>query len=71
MSDPFASLPEPELVDIRHEDVARAALDRFGRALWDEALRYLYEDAAERPLRRVTHLPVPLLQIRLRPAGPP
>ena len=22
MSDPFASLPEPELVDIRHEDVA-------------------------------------------------
>src|SRR5262245_11830518 len=55
MSDPFASLPEPELVDIRDESVSRPALDRFGKALWDEALRYLYEDAASRPLRQVPY----------------
>jgi aromatic-L-amino-acid/L-tryptophan decarboxylase len=55
MSDPFASLPEPELVDIRDESVSRPALDRFGRALWDEALRYLFEDAASRPLRQLPY----------------
>jgi aromatic-L-amino-acid decarboxylase len=65
MSDPFASLPEPELVDIRDEDVSRPALDRFGKALWDEALRYLYEDAAERPLR-----PLPYADLRAAFYGP-
>ena len=59
MSDPFVSLPEPGLVDIRDERVARPALDRFGRALWEEALRYLYEDASARPLRA---LPYPELR---------
>ncbi|HEU4866039.1 MAG TPA: pyridoxal-dependent decarboxylase, partial [Actinomycetota bacterium] len=55
MSDPFSSLPEPELVDIRDGSVSRPALERFGKALWDEALRYLYEDAASRPIRQVTY----------------
>jgi glutamate/tyrosine decarboxylase-like PLP-dependent enzyme len=55
VSDPFASLPEPELVDIRDEQVARPALGELGRALWDEALRYLYEDAASHPMRQVAY----------------
>ena len=69
MSDPFASLPEPELVDIRDEAVSRPALERFGKALWNEALRYLYEDAAQRPLRA---LPYPeLRQAFYGPTGQP
>jgi aromatic-L-amino-acid decarboxylase len=48
--DPFADLPEPELVDIRDASVARPALERLGRAVWDEAMRYLFEDAPKRPL---------------------
>ncbi len=55
MSDPFAQLPEPELVDIRDRSVSKPALDRFGKAVWDEALRYLYEDAAVRPLRALPY----------------
>ena len=53
--DPFADHPEPELVDVRDEAVSRPALERFGRALWDEALRYLYEDAMQRPLRSLPY----------------
>ena len=55
MPDPFADHPEPELVDVRDEDVSRPALERFGRAVWDEALRYLYEDAMQRPLRSLPY----------------
>ena len=53
--DPFADHPEPELVDVRDEAVSRPALERFGRALWDEALRYLYEEAMQRPLRSLPY----------------
>jgi glutamate/tyrosine decarboxylase-like PLP-dependent enzyme len=53
--DPFADHPEPELVDLRHEAVSRPALERLGTAIWDEALRYLYEDAMERPLRSMPY----------------
>ena len=42
MPNPFADLPEPELVDVRDETVARPALERFGEAVWEEALHYLY-----------------------------
>ena len=55
MPDPFADHPEPELVDVRDEAVSRPALERFGRAVWDEALRYLYEDAMHRPLRSLPY----------------
>ena len=55
MPDPFADHPEPELVDLRDETVSRPALERLGKAVWDEALRYLYEDAMERPLRTMPY----------------
>ena len=55
MSNPFADLPEPELVDVRDEAVARPALERFGEAVWEEALNYLYTHAAERPLRTLPY----------------
>ena len=53
--DPFADHPEPELVDLRDEAVSRPALERLGKAIWDEALRYLYEVAMERPLRTMPY----------------
>jgi aromatic-L-amino-acid/L-tryptophan decarboxylase len=53
--DPFADHPEPELVDLRDEAVSRPALERLGTAIWDEALRYLYEDAMQRPLRSMPY----------------
>ena len=55
MPDPFADHPEPELVDLREEAVSRPALERLGKAIWDEALRYLYEVAMERPLRTMPY----------------
>jgi len=41
--------PEPELIDHLDEAAARPALEALGRAVWDEALRYLYVHAAARP----------------------
>src|SRR5262245_34967590 len=55
MPDPFADLPEPELVDVRDEATARPALERFGEAVWEEALHYLYSLAPERPLRTMPY----------------
>ncbi len=55
MTDPFAAHPEPGLIDLRDEAIARPMLERLGRAVWDEALRYLYEDAAARPLRTLPY----------------
>ena len=55
MPNPFADLPEPELVDVRDEAAARPALERFGEAVWEEALHYLYTYAAERPLRALPY----------------
>jgi aromatic-L-amino-acid decarboxylase len=47
----FAFHPEPELIGFRDESESRAALEQLGKATWDEALRYLYEEAMVRPLR--------------------
>jgi aromatic-L-amino-acid decarboxylase len=55
VTDPFADHPEPELVDIRNEAASRPALERLGRAIWDEALRYVYEEAMRRPLRALPY----------------
>ena len=55
MPDPFANLPEPELVDVRDEALARPALEALGEAVWEEALHYLYTNAVERPLRTVPY----------------
>lgn len=41
--------PEPELIDHLDEAASRPALEALGRAVWDEALRYLYVHAAARP----------------------
>ncbi len=55
MAEPSPHLPERELIDIRDEATARPALERLGKAVWDEALRYLYEDAMARPVRAVPY----------------
>ena len=55
MPNPFADLPEPELVDVRDEATARPALERFGEAVWEEALHYLYTNAVDRPLRTLPY----------------
>ena len=54
MSDPFASLPEPELVDIRDESVSRPALERLGKALGRGAPVPL-RGRGEPPIRQVTY----------------
>jgi aromatic-L-amino-acid decarboxylase len=46
--DRFAWHPEPELLGIRHEALSREALERIGRATWDAALDYLYDEAFRR-----------------------
>ncbi len=50
MADPFAWHPEPELIGFHDEAIAREALERLGKATWDEALHYLYEEALRRPV---------------------
>ncbi len=50
MSGPFEFHPEPELIDYRDEARARATLERLGKAVWDEALDYLYREAMRRPV---------------------
>src|SRR5262245_17580591 len=55
MPNPFADLPEPELVDVRDEATARPALERLGEAVWEEALTYLFSLAPERPLRTMPY----------------
>jgi aromatic-L-amino-acid decarboxylase len=47
--------PEPELIDVRDEAVARPALERLGEAVWGEALRWLYEEAMARPVRAMPY----------------
>jgi aromatic-L-amino-acid decarboxylase len=44
----FAWHPEPELLGTRHEALSREALERIGRATWDAALDYLYDEAFRR-----------------------
>jgi aromatic-L-amino-acid decarboxylase len=40
--------PEPELIDTRHPERSRAALERLGERTWAEALDWLYGPAAGR-----------------------
>ncbi len=49
MVGPFSWHPEPELIDVRDPDRAREALERFGSAIWKEALDWLYGQAMSRP----------------------
>jgi len=46
------SVPDPELLDIRDADRSRASLERFGAAIWTEALDWLYGEAMVRPIQR-------------------
>ena len=55
MSDPFAFHPEPELLRHADETSARPALEALGKAVWDEALHYLYTEATARPVRAVSY----------------
>ncbi|MGZ8482190.1 MAG: pyridoxal phosphate-dependent decarboxylase family protein [Candidatus Limnocylindria bacterium] len=50
----FAWHPEPELLGIRHEALSRDALERVGRATWDAALDYLYDEAFRRAVGEPT-----------------
>jgi aromatic-L-amino-acid/L-tryptophan decarboxylase len=43
-------LPDPELLDLRDAEASRAALDRFGAEVWNEALDWLFDRAMERPI---------------------
>ncbi|HEX9300316.1 MAG TPA: pyridoxal-dependent decarboxylase [Actinomycetota bacterium] len=45
-------VPDPELLDIRDADVSRTSLERFGAAIWTEALDWLYGQAMVRPIQR-------------------
>lgn len=47
--------PEPELIGHADETISRAALEALGRAVWDEAMRYLYEEATVRPVRAMSY----------------
>jgi glutamate/tyrosine decarboxylase-like PLP-dependent enzyme len=53
MPGPGDQHPEPALFDLRHEPVARPALERLGQAVWDEAMRYLFEEASARPVSAI------------------
>jgi aromatic-L-amino-acid/L-tryptophan decarboxylase len=58
--DRFSWHPEPELLGIRHEPLSRDALERIGRATWDTALDYLYDEA----FRRAFGEPAGYLELR-------
>lgn len=49
MTERFAH-PEPELIGHVDEATSRQALEALGEAVWEEALRYLFEEAAVRPV---------------------
>ncbi len=49
MSQRFDWHPEPELIDVRDPERARAALESLGERTWTEALDWLYDRAMERP----------------------
>ena len=52
--DRFAWHPEAELLGIRYEALSREALERVGRATWDAALDYLYDEAFRRAVGEPT-----------------
>jgi aromatic-L-amino-acid/L-tryptophan decarboxylase len=45
-----AEYPDPALVDLRDADASRPLLERFGTAVWAEALDWLYGQAMVRPI---------------------
>ena len=49
MSERFDWHPEPELIDVRDPERARAALEQLGERTWTEALDWLYDRAMQRP----------------------
>ncbi len=65
MSGTFDFHPEPELIGHADEATSRPALEALGKAVWDEALRFLYEEAMARPVR-----PMPYPQARRTFFGP-
>src|SRR6476469_5401197 len=54
-SDARFPVPDPELLDIRDADISRASLERFGAAIWTEALDWLYGEAMVRPIQRESY----------------
>ena len=52
--DEFDWHPEPELVGFRYEPLSRESLERLGRATWDVALDYLYQEAFRRAIGEPT-----------------
>ena len=55
MTGAFDFHPEPELIGHTDEATSRAALEALGRAVWHEALRYLFEEATARPVRAMSY----------------
>ncbi len=53
--------PEPELIHHIDEGASRRALEALGAAVWEEALHYLYGQAAARPVA-----PIPYPELRGR-----
>ncbi|HEX6331124.1 MAG TPA: pyridoxal-dependent decarboxylase [Actinomycetota bacterium] len=53
--DPFSWHPEPELIGIRDPGRARAALEAFGRAVWQASLDYVYDEGMRRPVAPETY----------------
>jgi glutamate/tyrosine decarboxylase-like PLP-dependent enzyme len=49
VSDRFDWHPEPELIDVRDPERARAALEALGERTWTEALNWLFAQAMRRP----------------------
>ena len=55
VSGTFDFHPEPELIAHADEATSRLALEALGKAVWDEALRFLFEEAAARPVRSMPY----------------
>jgi glutamate/tyrosine decarboxylase-like PLP-dependent enzyme len=49
VSERFSWHPEPDLIDVRDPERARAALEQLGERAWAEALDWLYQRAMDRP----------------------
>jgi aromatic-L-amino-acid decarboxylase len=54
-SDAHLPVPDPELLDIRDAGISRTSLERFGAAVWTEALDWLYGEAMVRPIQRESY----------------
>jgi len=54
-SDAHLPVPDPELLDIRDAGISRTSLERFGVAVWTEALDWLYGEAMMRPILRESY----------------